>query len=115
MPSSRLTPVSSTESRGPSYDTAAVAIIHAALGRIIDDLEVIRAQLNFSPKARAEELPDALLRIEEVASRTGVAVSTLRHWRQAGTGPPSARIGRRVIYRAGDVDAWIKTRLAGTT
>lgn len=48
-----------------------------------------------------------LLRIEQVAERTGVAVSTLRHWRAAGTGPKSARIGRRVMYRPEDVDAWI--------
>lgn len=111
MPSSKLTPVSSTESGSPSYDTT-VAIVRSALGRIIDDLKVIRAQLACPPKAPAEEPPEALLRIEQVASRTGVAVSTLRHWRQAGTGPPFVRIGRRVIYRAGDVDAWIEDRLS---
>lgn len=48
-----------------------------------------------------------LLRIEQVAERTGVSVSTLRHWRHHGTGPKSARIGRRVVYRPEDVDAWI--------
>jgi excisionase family DNA binding protein len=52
----------------------------------------------------------ALLRIEQVAERTGVAVSTLRHWRAAGTGPKSARIGRRVVYRADDVEDWINAQ-----
>lgn len=51
-----------------------------------------------------------LLRIEQVAERTGVAVSTLRHWRQANTGPKSARVGRRVVYRASDVEAWINAQ-----
>lgn len=52
----------------------------------------------------------ALLRIEQVAERTGVAVSTLRHWRAAGSGPKSARIGRRVVYRADDVEDWINAQ-----
>lgn len=48
-----------------------------------------------------------LLDIKDVAKKTGVAISTLRHWRANNTGPKSARIGRRVRYRAADVDAWI--------
>lgn len=54
----------------------------------------------------AAETP-VLLDIKDVAKKTGVAVSTLRHWRANDTGPKSARIGRRVRYRAADVDAWI--------
>lgn len=53
-----------------------------------------------------------LLRIEQVSERTGVPVNTLRYWRQLGTGPKSARLGRRVVYRATDVDAWIDAQFA---
>jgi predicted DNA-binding transcriptional regulator AlpA len=48
-----------------------------------------------------------LLRLPEVASLTGVPEATLRHWRRIGEGPPSARIGRRVVYREDDVQRWI--------
>lgn len=48
-----------------------------------------------------------LLRIEDVAERTSIPIETLRYWRKQGTGPKAARIGRRVVYRAADVEAWI--------
>ncbi|WP_418063935.1 helix-turn-helix transcriptional regulator [Pimelobacter simplex] len=48
-----------------------------------------------------------ILFIEEVAARTRVPVKTLRHWRLHGTGPKSARMGRRVVYREADVEAWV--------
>ena len=53
-----------------------------------------------------------LLRIEEAADLTGVPVNTLRYWRaqKPPQGPPSARLGRRVVYRRGDVEAWINAQ-----
>ncbi len=48
-----------------------------------------------------------LLRIDEVEAMTGVSQNTLRYWRHQGTGPKSARLGRRVVYREADVTAWI--------
>lgn len=50
---------------------------------------------------------ERLLDIEQVHEWVGVPVNTLRYWRQRKIGPPSARIGRRVIYRESDVEAWI--------
>lgn len=50
---------------------------------------------------------DRLLRIEDVAEMTGIPVATWRHWRATGSGPRSARLGRRVVYRERDVQAWI--------
>lgn len=50
---------------------------------------------------------EPLLRIEEVAEWTGVTPSTLRFWRHQGTGPKSAKLGRRVVYREAEVLAWI--------
>lgn len=53
-----------------------------------------------------------LLTLPEVAQRTRIPEDTLRYWRHLGTGIPSARIGRRVMYRAADVEAWIDAQFA---
>ncbi len=55
---------------------------------------------------------DALLTLEEAAERLRTPVSTLRFWRYQSTGPKSARIGRRVLYRESDISAWIEARYA---
>ncbi len=48
-----------------------------------------------------------LLTIDEVAEVTRLPINTLYHYRATGQGPKSAKIGRRVMYRRADVDAWI--------
>lgn len=53
-----------------------------------------------------------LIGIDEVAEMVGVSTSTVRYWRQMGTGPASARIGRQVKYRKDDVEAWINAQFA---
>ena len=50
---------------------------------------------------------DKLLRLPEVAEMTGLPENTLRFWRHQGTGPKSARLGRRIVYRERDVTDWI--------
>lgn len=50
---------------------------------------------------------EKLLRVPEVAEMTGVAEDTLRHWRHRGFGPPSARIGKRIVYREREVREWV--------
>jgi DNA-binding transcriptional MerR regulator len=42
-----------------------------------------------------------LLTVAEVAAMTRLAVGTLRYWRHIG-------LGRRVLYRRSDVEAWLK-------
>ncbi|WP_418063934.1 helix-turn-helix transcriptional regulator [Pimelobacter simplex] len=54
-----------------------------------------------------------LLRIEEVSERIGVPVDTLRYWRKTGAGPKAVRLGRRLAYRATDVDAWVDEQFNG--
>jgi len=51
-----------------------------------------------------------LLRLADVAELTGVPVATLRFWRHQGTGPRSAKIGRRVVYRESDVQRWVDSQ-----
>lgn len=56
-----------------------------------------------------------LLRIAEVGEMTGVPENTLRYWRHQNTGPKSAKLGRRVVYREADVIAWIDAQFEGAT
>ncbi|MGO3510120.1 MAG: helix-turn-helix domain-containing protein [Glutamicibacter arilaitensis] len=51
--------------------------------------------------------PYTLSLIEEAAEFLRVPVATLRYWRHMGTGPKSARIGGRVMYKQVDLEAWI--------
>jgi DNA-binding transcriptional MerR regulator len=53
-----------------------------------------------------------LLTIEEVSERYRVPVGTLRFWRHKGVGPAGFRIGRRVVYRVADCEAWVAQQIA---
>lgn len=49
-----------------------------------------------------------LLTVADVAAMTRLSVGTLRYWRHIGSGgPPSVKLGRRVLYRRTDVEAWL--------
>ena len=54
--------------------------------------------------------PD-LLTITEAAELLRAPVATLRYWRHLGTGPRSFRLGRRVLYRRDDLQAWVEEQL----
>lgn len=45
--------------------------------------------------------------VEETAAKTGMSVSTLNKWRVAGYGPKFIKLGRRVLYRDEDIEAFI--------
>lgn len=49
-----------------------------------------------------------LLLLPEVSELTRTPVDTLRYWRHNGVGPPSFKLGRRVVYRRDDVLDWIE-------
>lgn len=53
-----------------------------------------------------------LLKIDEVSARYGVPEATLRYWRHKGEGPKSFRLGRRVVYRLDDCEAWLEQQYA---
>ncbi len=55
---------------------------------------------------------DELLTTAEVAAITRAPASTVRYWRHLGTGPASFRVGRRVVYRRGDVAQWLRDQQA---
>lgn len=49
----------------------------------------------------------------EVAELCRAQPETVRYWRHVGYGPPSFRVGRRVLYEAAKVRAWLAERAAG--
>jgi hypothetical protein len=44
---------------------------------------------------------------EEAAALMRQNQRTLRYWRAQGIGPRWAKLGRRIVYRRSDVQAWI--------
>jgi len=56
-----------------------------------------------------------LLSIEEVATELGIPVPTLRYWRTRSEGPRSFRLGRRVVYKRTDIEAWINEAYESAT
>ncbi|MGI8869233.1 MAG: helix-turn-helix transcriptional regulator [Mycobacteriales bacterium] len=53
-----------------------------------------------------------LINLTQAADLLHMPEATLRFWRHIGYGPPSAKIGRRVLYREADVVAWIDAQFA---
>lgn len=48
-----------------------------------------------------------LLTMDEVATRLGVTVPTLRWLRQEGRFAPAIKIGRRLRWDPADIDVWL--------
>lgn len=46
---------------------------------------------------------------QEVAELCRTSPETVRYWRHVGKGPASFKLGRRVLYDAEDVAAWIES------
>ena len=62
--------------------------------------------------AVAEPCSDHLITLTEIAEITRLSVSTLRYYRLRGEGPPTFKVGRRVVARERDVRAWLEERRA---
>jgi len=48
-----------------------------------------------------------ILKTEEAAAYCGSSASTFEKLRLTGGGPVYSKIGRRVVYRVEDLDAWL--------
>jgi predicted DNA-binding transcriptional regulator AlpA len=57
--------------------------------------------------AEAQRSDDDLLHLPEISAMTGVPIETLRWLRSRGEGPPTFRLGRRVVGRRSAVLQWI--------
>ena len=47
---------------------------------------------------------------KQVSEVTGIAVQTLRNWRQLRRGFPYSKVGRAVRYSVGDVEQFMESR-----
>ena len=60
-------------------------------------------------------MPIELLTVAEAAERLKLSRSFLDKRRWRGGGPPFARIGRAIRYRAEDLDAWARSQSHSST
>lgn len=72
-------------------------------------LAVMTAAFGCDPRRLVVPM-DELLIPTEVSEITRLPPGTLRYMQHCGTGPRSFKLGRRVVYRRDDVDAWIATQ-----
>ena len=54
--------------------------------------------------------PEKKLTPKEAAQRIGLASGHLANLRSRGTGPAFLKLGRKVMYTLGDVDAWVASK-----
>ena len=52
----------------------------------------------------------AFLTLPQAAVYLGLSSNTLYVWRHRRQGPPSFRMGRRVMYRIAALDEWVRTQ-----
>lgn len=56
-----------------------------------------------------------VLNAAQAAERLGLSVSTLAKMRLYGNGPSYSKLGRRVVYRPEDLEAWIAANRFSST
>lgn len=54
-----------------------------------------------------------LMTTQEAADYLRTPRKTLEHWRYVGKGPKCGKIGRTVMYRLADLDAFISAQMEG--
>jgi len=64
------------------------------------------------PDLTKTEAPNALLTPDDVAAFLGIPPLTLQSWRSRRTGPRSYRVGKHILYRLADVEAWLESQAA---
>lgn len=62
---------------------------------------------------RSTPLLDGWLTRAEVATALGVSTDTLARWETQRSGPPSVKVGRKVLYRANGFRDWLTSRERG--
>jgi excisionase family DNA binding protein len=56
-----------------------------------------------------------LLTLSETAELLRLSERTLERWRVVGGGPVFCKLGKRVLYRRIDLDAWIASHVVHST
>ena len=49
---------------------------------------------------------------EGLAEELHTPVHTVHYWRAQGTGPKGIKVGKRILYRWADVEAWLDQKAA---
>lgn len=62
-----------------------------------------------------DSISSPLLRSEQAARYLGLSNATLEKWRLTGGGPRFSRLGRAVVYRREELDAFVQSHKAGST
>lgn len=60
-----------------------------------------------TPPVKTSGIADPLLTIDEVAAELRQQTSTLYGWRARKVGPKAFKVGRRLLYRRSQLDAWL--------
>ena len=63
----------------------------------------------------SDQRPTDLLDTDEAAAYLHLSPRTLERYRVTGEGPRFLKLGRRVLYRRGDLDTWIESRVRRST
>jgi hypothetical protein len=58
---------------------------------------------------------DELLTPDQTSAKVKIAKQTLARWRVEGRGPRFLRLGNRIFYRPGDLEAWLATCVFSST
>jgi len=64
---------------------------------------------------RGPEPKRGLLNCGAAAKYLGISKSTLDEWRVTGRSPVHYKLGRRVLFRASDLKAWLESRKRRST
>lgn len=56
-----------------------------------------------------------IMNVQEAAHYVRLSAPTLNRFRTTGGGPRYAKLGGAVRYRKADLDAWLTSRLVGST
>lgn len=72
-------------------------------------LEKTQKPTRTTPITDGAQSDGELLTVADLAAMSRLSVGTLRYWRHIGSGgPPSIKLGRRVLYRRTDVEIWLR-------
>ena len=58
---------------------------------------------------------ERLLNQKQAAEVLGLSTRTVERLRLTGGGPRFAKLGRRVLYRPADLNAWVAAQIVGST
>jgi hypothetical protein len=71
---------------------------------VADELQLVTANVG----GTVPEIYDT----EGLAEELKTPVHTIHYWRSKGTGPKGIKVGKRILYRSTDVDAWLDKKAA---